>query len=66
MKCEAISGVHVTDRFGNCDLAPYDRGGIFEAKDWNWEDFCEPCAWALSDYQSGSKLLTQTVRSTSA
>ena len=36
MKCEAISGKHITNKFGYCDLAPYDKGGIFEGKDWNW------------------------------
>lgn len=61
MKCEAVNGVHVTNKFGHCDLAPYDRGGSLHGQDWNWEDFCEPCAWALSEYESGSMMLTQTV-----
>ena len=57
MKCEAISGKHITNKFGYCDLERY----AFEGKDWNWEDFCEPCAWALSEHESTSMMLTQTI-----
>ena len=63
MKCEAISGKHIINKFGYCDLAPYDRDGhLYGDADWDWDWYCEPCAWSLSEFQSTDLgLLTQTI-----